>query len=140
MNVTRRRVLAGLGGAAVAGVAVETRNSAAIVAADPVSTPSSWRASLVGIGDAYVRQQFESSDAVLRTDRVNHALARLGIERQAAVALLASGGGGPLRAAVRDDFDRGRTTHVGDWVLSVTEVAVAVAAWGEESSPVGTHR
>ena len=62
---------------------------------------------------------------------MTEALRRLGITQPAAAALLASGGGARLSACVRDDFDRGHTTEVDGWVLSTTEVAVAVVAWGE---------
>ena len=72
--------------------------------------------------------------AAARTEPMTDALDRLGVPRQTAATLAGLRPGSALFERVRDDFECGRTTEVDGWVLSTTEVAVAVVAWGEHGA------
>ena len=135
--MTRRRVLMTLASAAVAGAAMAHRRLFEPAPAMRTRMASDWRRSLEAIGAAYVRQhgpQGGTARRARKTDTMTEALGRLGIPRPTAAALLASGRGPRFSACVRDDFACGRTTDVDGWVLSTTEVAVALVAWSEQGA------
>jgi hypothetical protein len=133
MSMNRRRALMTLAGGASVGGGLAQHLLESTAPAD-TWTAASWRQSLEGIADAYVRQRSRLSaiaHSTGRTETLIEALGQLGIPRQTAAALLASGRSPQLSAHIRQDFERGRTTEVDGWVLSATEVAVALVAWSE---------
>jgi len=129
MFMTRRRALMTLTAVtATAGIALH-----------PLTEPTppgrswmaeGWRRGLEGIAAAYLRQHGVAGSAT-RAETLTVALGRLGVSKQSAAALLASGRGSRRSAVIREDFDCGRTIDVDGWVLSATEVAAAVVAWSE---------
>jgi hypothetical protein len=137
MAMTRRRVLMTLAGAATVGAAMAQKRLLETAPAMPPWIAPDWRRSLEAIGAAYVRQNRRRSGMAgrhLRTDTMTEALRHLGIPQHTAATLLASRRSPRFSACVRDDFEHGRTTEVDGWVLSTTEVAVAVVAWGEHGA------
>lgn len=131
ITTTRRRVLRFLVNAATVGAAGTQRRVLA-TAPDQPRLSSDWRCGLETIGAAYVRQHYATGQDTRRNDTVTEALRRLGIRRATAATLLASGRGPHFSATVQADFARNNTTDVEGWVLSTTEVAVALVAWGEQ--------
>jgi hypothetical protein len=133
MAMTRRRVLMTFASAAIVGVGLAKWRLLETAPAIQRRNASDWRRSLEAIGAAYVghRRRHDETAGLGRTDTMTEALRHLGITQHTAAALLASGGDPRLSVRVRDDFDRGHTTEVDGWLLSTTEVAVALVAWGE---------
>jgi hypothetical protein len=137
MFMTRRRALMTLAAAATTGAGMAPHGL--LETTPPVRgwIAAGWRRGLEGIAAAYLGQHGPQSGvtgSATRAETLTQALGQLGIPRQPAAALLASGRGPRLSAAIREDFDRGRTTEVDGWVLSATEVAVALVAWSERGA------
>jgi hypothetical protein len=134
MAMTRRRVLMTLASAATVGATMAQRRLLETVPAIHTWMASDWRRSLEAIGAAYVHQRSGTAGRHRRMETMTEALGDLGIPQHTAATLLASRRGPRFSACVRDDFAHGRTTEVDGWVLSTTEVAVAVVAWGEHGA------
>ena len=137
MFMNRRRAMMKLAGALTVGAGLAQHRLLETTAPMETWTAASWRQSLEAIAAAYVRQRGRPSGiagSAARTETLTEGLGQLGIPPQTAAALLAAGRGPQLSACIREDFERGRTIEVEGWMLSATEVAVALVAWSEQGA------